>query len=90
MHKVLREFVPKVTIPFLDDIPMKGCAEEEKDETIDELTGCRKFVADHIRDVERILERLEEVHLTLSGAKSRPPVCAAEERQKVCLGVRAS
>ncbi|KAL3685370.1 hypothetical protein R1sor_003392 [Riccia sorocarpa] len=71
MHKVLREFVPKVTIPFLDDIPVKGCAEEEKDETMDELTGCRKFVADHIHDVERILQRLEEVHLTLSEAKSR-------------------
>ncbi|KAL3690878.1 hypothetical protein R1sor_004529 [Riccia sorocarpa] len=30
MHKVLREFVPKISIPFLDDIPIKGCATEEK------------------------------------------------------------
>ncbi|KAL3689190.1 hypothetical protein R1sor_015499 [Riccia sorocarpa] len=71
MHKVLREFVPEVTIPFIDDIPMKGCAEEEKDESVDASTGCRKFVADHIRDVGKILQRLEEVHLTLSGVKSR-------------------
>ncbi|KAL3687377.1 hypothetical protein R1sor_013686 [Riccia sorocarpa] len=41
MHKVLKEFVPEITIPFLDDIPMKGCATEEKDETVD-ATGCRK------------------------------------------------
>ncbi|KAL3688964.1 hypothetical protein R1sor_015273 [Riccia sorocarpa] len=41
MHKVLREFVPEITIPFLDDIPMKGCATEEKDKTLD-ATGCRK------------------------------------------------
>ncbi|KAL3694614.1 hypothetical protein R1sor_008265 [Riccia sorocarpa] len=70
MHKVLREFVPKITIPFLDDIPMKGCATEEKNETLD-ATGCRKFVSDHIRDVGKILNRLREVHLTLSGEKSR-------------------
>ncbi|KAL3700870.1 hypothetical protein R1sor_018892 [Riccia sorocarpa] len=70
MLKMLREFVPEITIPFLDDIPMKGCATEEKDETVD-ATGCRKFVSDHIRDVGKILNRLREVHLTLSGEKSR-------------------
>ncbi|KAL3702292.1 hypothetical protein R1sor_020314 [Riccia sorocarpa] len=70
MHKVLREFVPEITIPFLDDIPMKGCATEEKDETLD-ATGCRNFVSDHIRDVGKILNRLREVHLSLSGEKSR-------------------
>ncbi|KAL3695501.1 hypothetical protein R1sor_009577 [Riccia sorocarpa] len=70
MHKVLRDFVPEVTIPFLDDIPMKGCAVEEKDETVDKQ-GCRRFVKSHIQDVEKILQRLEEVHLTLSGTKSR-------------------
>ena len=32
--------------------------------------GCRKFVADGIHDCERILSRLEEVHLTFSGQKS--------------------
>lgn len=56
-------------MPFLDDVPIKGCAEDEKDETLDSR-GCRKFVAEHIVDCERILSRLEEVHLTLSGAKS--------------------
>ncbi|KAL3686292.1 hypothetical protein R1sor_008866 [Riccia sorocarpa] len=70
MHKVLREFVPEITITFLDDIPMKGCATEEKDEAVD-ATGCRKFVSDHVRDVGKILNRLREVHLTLSGEKSR-------------------
>ena len=69
MNKVLRDFIPAKTMPFLDDVPIKGCAEEEKDETVDS-TGCRKFVADHIVDCDKILTRLEEVHLTLSGAKS--------------------
>ncbi|KAL3702497.1 hypothetical protein R1sor_020519 [Riccia sorocarpa] len=70
MHKVLREFVPDITIPFLDDVPMKGCSSDEKDDTLD-ASGCRRFVSDHIRDVGRILNRLEEVHLTLSGEKSQ-------------------
>ena len=69
MNKVLRHFRPQVTVPFLDDVPIKGCEEEAKDETLDSR-GCRKFVADHIVDCEKILSRLEEVNLTLSGAKS--------------------
>ncbi|KAL2624277.1 hypothetical protein R1flu_008522 [Riccia fluitans] len=56
-------------MPFLDDIPIKGCAVEEKDKSLDDQ-GCRRFVTDHIRDVEQILSRLKEVDLTLSGTKS--------------------
>ncbi|KAL3688083.1 hypothetical protein R1sor_014392 [Riccia sorocarpa] len=55
------------TWPVIDDV---GCVVEEKDETLDD-TGCRKFVSDHNRDVGKILNRLREVHLTLSGEKSR-------------------
>ena len=69
MNKVLRDFIPHITMPFLDDVPIKGCKEEEKNEELDE-SGCRQFVADHIKDCEKILSRMEEVHLTLSGAKS--------------------
>ena len=69
MNKVLRDFIPQVTTPFLDDVPIKGCKEDAKDETMD-LRGCQKFVVDHIADCEKILSRLEEVNLTLSGAKS--------------------
>ena len=65
MNKVLRE----ITMSFLNDIPMKECAVEEKDETMDDW-GCRKFVVDHIRDCEKVLRKLEDVHLTLSGEKS--------------------
>lgn len=70
MNQILREFVPEKTIPFVDDIPIKGCKEEVKDLTED-ADGCRKFVKDHIEDVEKILKRLEEVDLTLSLEKSK-------------------
>ena len=69
MNKVLRDHIPHRTMPFLDDIPIKGCLEEEKDEEIG-LDGCRKFVSDHIADCEDILKNLEEAHLTISGEKS--------------------
>ena len=32
--------------------------------------GCRKFVVDHIHDCEKVLRKLEDVHLTLSKEKS--------------------
>jgi hypothetical protein len=69
MNKVLRDCILEITMPFLDDIPIKGCAIELKDETMDEQ-GCRKFVSDHIRDCEKVLRSLEDAHLTLFGEKS--------------------
>ncbi|KAL3676054.1 hypothetical protein R1sor_026002 [Riccia sorocarpa] len=69
MNKVLKDFIPEKTMPFLDDVPIKGCREDEKDEALD-TRGCRKYVTEHIEDCEKILSRLEEVHLTLSGTKS--------------------
>jgi hypothetical protein len=65
MNHILRDFVPEKTIPFVDDIPIKGCQERAKDLTLD-ADDCRVFVKNHITDVSRILERLEEVEITLS------------------------
>ena len=56
-------------MPFLDDIPIKGCEERIKNEELDS-SGCRKFVKDHIEDCDKVLSRLEEVHLPLSAPKS--------------------
>ena len=69
MYKVLEDFSPEITQAFIDDLPIKGCPVETQDETLDE-NGLRVFVANHIKNVDRILQRLEIVHLTLSGEKS--------------------
>jgi hypothetical protein len=69
MNKVLANFVLDLTMPFLDNIPIKGCVQEQKDESLDER-GCRKFVTKNIDDCEMILKRLQETHLTLSDEKS--------------------
>ena len=69
MSKVLRSCIPEIMMQFLYDITMKGCVVEEKDETMDDR-GCRTFVVDHIHDYEKVLRKLDDVHLTLSGEKS--------------------
>ena len=69
MNKVLRDCIPDIMMPFLDDIPIKGSLEEEKDESKDEA-GCRRFVMDHIKDCEKVLKKLEDANLTFSGEKS--------------------
>jgi hypothetical protein len=42
MNKVLRDCIVEITMSFLDDIPIKGCVIEEKDECTDGQ-GCRRF-----------------------------------------------
>ena len=42
MNKVLKDWIPDMTMPFLDDICMKGFWEEDKDETFGE-DGCKLF-----------------------------------------------
>jgi hypothetical protein len=69
MNKVLRDCIPDVTMPVLDDIPIKGCPVEKKDETIGP-DGCRKFMATHIDEYEKVLRKLEDARLTFSGEKS--------------------
>ena len=34
MNKILRDFVPKVAIPFLDDVPITECSVNKKDEKL--------------------------------------------------------
>ncbi|KAG5461350.1 MAG: hypothetical protein BJ554DRAFT_6473 [Olpidium bornovanus] len=63
-------FVPGILQPFIDDVPMKGALAGHED-TTEVKPGVRAFVMDHIADVERVLQRAEEVGLTFSGAKSR-------------------
>jgi hypothetical protein len=55
MNKVLRDCIPDITMPFLDDIPIKVCpAVEEKDKKIGP-DGCQRFMATHIDDCEKVL-----------------------------------
>lgn len=65
MNQILRAYVFKKSILFLDDIPIKGCKKDAKDLILN-TNRCKRFVNDYIKDVEKILKKFEEVNLTLS------------------------
>ena len=43
MNKVLQDFIPQITMPFLDNVPIKDYFEESKYVYIDS-NGCQNFV----------------------------------------------
>lgn len=65
----LLQSLSNITRPFIDDLPMRGCPYETKDES-EIRPGLRRFVVDHINDVDRVLSQLESAGLTLNGEKS--------------------
>ena len=65
----MQSFIPEKIRPFLDDILIKRCASGERDEILTK-GNIRKFILDHIQDVEAILQWLMETGVTLFGKKS--------------------
>ena len=72
---ILQDEVPHVTVPFVDDIPVKGPNsryqnEDGTYELIPENKGIRRFVWEHIQNVNRIIQRMRHAGGTFSGLKS--------------------
>ncbi|KAF9536295.1 hypothetical protein CPC08DRAFT_652198, partial [Agrocybe pediades] len=72
---LLQDEIPDVTIPFVDDIPVKGppTRYELPDggyETIPENPGIRRFVWEHLQNVNRVIHRIKIAGGTFSGLKS--------------------
>lgn len=71
----LREEIPDVTIPFIDDAPILGPKSryELPDggyETIPGNEGIRRFVWEHFQNLNRVVERIKYVGCTWSGKKA--------------------
>ncbi|GBG90915.1 hypothetical protein CBR_g51520 [Chara braunii] len=66
MMRVMQPLCPDVTSPYIDDLAIPG--PRVKDET-EVLPGVRKFVWEHISNVEKVLRKLNEYNLTASGVK---------------------
>ncbi|OJT06660.1 Transposon Tf2-1 polyprotein [Trametes pubescens] len=78
---ILQPEIPEFTQPFIDDVPARGPATryELPDggfETIPENAGIRRFVWEHLTNVNRIVQRVRYSGGTFSGTKSI--LCAAE------------
>ena len=72
---VLQPEIPKVTEPFVDDVPVKGPLTRYElpgggYETIPENPGIRRFVWEHIQDVNRVIQRMKYCGGTFSGKKT--------------------
>ena len=73
--EILKPEIPEFTIPYIDDVPVRGPStryesEPGKYETIPENNGIRRFVWEHMQNVNRILQRMKYCGGTFSGKKT--------------------
>jgi hypothetical protein len=71
---VLQDEIPNVTQPFVDDVPAKGPKStyqlaDGTFETISGNPGIRRFVWEHLNNVNRLLQRMKAVGGTFNGKK---------------------
>src|ERR1700722_8605144 len=78
---ILQDEIPAHTVPFIDDVPVKGpttCYQLDDGtfETIPANPGIRRFVWEHMATMNRILQRTKKVGSTFNGKKLE--VCVPE------------
>jgi hypothetical protein len=78
---ILQPEIPDTTIPYIDDVPIKGpptryIQADNSYETIPENPGIRRFVWEHFQGVNRVVQRMKYCHGTFSAFKSL--ICAPE------------
>ena len=69
---ILQPEIPDVTVPFIDDVPIKGPASRYylENETIPENPGIRRFVWEHFQNLNRVVQRMKYCGGTFSGPKT--------------------
>ena len=68
--KVLAEHL-KYSKPYMDDIGVQGPRSRYNDEEVPGLPGVRKFMMEHIQNLDKVLADLERAGLTISVEKSQ-------------------
>ena len=79
---ILNEEIPDTALPYVDDVIVKGGftwyeLESGTFETLPENPGIRRFVYEHLTDVNRVLQRVKVVGGTFSGKKFQACASAA-------------
>ena len=67
--KILEDLIPHAARQFVDDIGVKGPRRRYGDSEV--LPGVRRFVAEHIRNLDQTLLNIELAGATISGEKSQ-------------------
>ena len=78
---ILQPEIPHTTIPYIDDVPIRGPATRYIDsdgnyETHPDNAGIRRFVWEHFQGLNRVVQRMKYCHGTFSGYKAT--LCAPE------------
>ena len=78
---ILQPEIPNITVPYIDDVPIRGPAEryvlaDGTEERIPENPGIRRFVWEHFQGLNRVIQRTKYCGGTFSGPKT---VLCAEE-----------
>jgi len=78
---ILQDEIPSITIPYIDDVPVKGPKSQYLDdngnfETIPENPGIRRFIWEHFQNLNRIVQRMKYCGGTFSGYKGS--LCSRE------------
>lgn len=78
---ILQPEIPHITIPYVDDVPVKGppsdyLLENGSSETIIENPGIRRFVWEHFQNLNRVVQHMKFYGGTFSGKKL--VLCAPE------------
>ena len=71
---ILQAEIPYVTIPYIDDVPIRGPASRYilpsgEPETIPENPGIRRFIWEHFQDLNQVVQRMKYSGGTFSGVK---------------------
>ena len=78
---ILRPEIPDTTVPYIDDVPIKGprsyyIRDDGTFETLEVNSGIRRFVWKHFQGLNRVVQRMQYSGGTFSGYKSI--LCARE------------
>ena len=68
-NKILEAQIPEKARPFLDDIAVKGPKTDYKE--VEVAPGIRRFVLEHIQNLDQVLCDLERAGATIAGGKSQ-------------------
>jgi hypothetical protein len=74
--KILQDYIPYKTIPFLNDIEVKGLKSRYNNKEVSDLPGVRRFVLKHIQNLNVVLADLKRARVIISAKKSM--FCIAE------------
>ena len=71
---ILRDEIPKYTLPYIDDVPIRGPKTRYelpggRVETLDRNPGIRRFMFEHLENINSILQRMKYAGGTFSGPK---------------------